>query len=77
MLPCFPSDKLFLFSDLKTPDGVAYDWVNDRLYWTDAQENTVNRLNNGKKEILIHEELDEPRAIALNPCDGELLFCCF
>ena len=59
---------------MKTPDGVAYDWVNDRLYWTDGQENTINRLVDGKKkEIIIHEELDEPRAIALNPCDGKFL----
>ena len=60
----------FLNLDLKTPDGVAYDWVNHQLYWTDAQENTVNRLKGTTKEVLVHKELDEPRAIALSPCDG-------
>lgn len=65
---------IFNYLDLKTPDGVAWDWVNKRLYWTDAQENTVNRLINGTtKEILVHEELDEPRAIALSPCDGKIV----
>jgi len=52
---------------------VAWDWVNQHLYWTDAQENTVNRLNGSSKEVLVHEELDEPRAIALSPCDGKFL----
>ena len=42
------------------------------LYWTDAQENTVNRLTtSGEKKVLVHERLDEPRAIALSPCDGK------
>lgn len=56
---------------LKTPDGIAFDWLSGMLYWTDAQENTINRLSKDKtKEVLIHEALDEPRAIALSPCDG-------
>lgn len=58
---------------LRTPDGIAYDWMTGMLYWTDAQENTVNRLTtNHEKEVLVHEKLDEPRAIALSPCDGKL-----
>ena len=71
---------LYLVLGLKNPDGIAYDWITGFLYWTDAQENTVNRLKNKVKEILVHEGLDEPRAIALNPCDSELLvflFICF
>ena len=71
---------LYLVLGLKNPDGIAYDWITGFLYWTDAQENTVSRLKNKVKEILVHEGLDEPRAIALNPCDSELLvflFICF
>ena len=71
---------LYLVLGLKNPDGIAYDWITGFLYWTDAQENTVNRLKNKIKEILVHEGLDEPRAIALNPCDSTLLvflFICF
>ena len=64
-----------LVTGLKTPDGIAFDWLTGMLYWTDAQENTVNRLTKNKtKEVLLHEELDEPRAIAVSPCDGAC-FC--
>ena len=63
---------------MKTPDGIAFDWITGMLYWTDAQENTINRLTkNQTKEVLVYDELDEPRAIALSPCDGVRLFIAF
>lgn len=58
---------------LRTPDGIAFDWVSGKIYWTDAQENTISRvsiLNNSSREIILTEDLDEPRAIAVSPCDG-------
>ena len=33
-----------LVSDIiVTPDGLAVDWVYDRLYWTDTGTNTIAR----------------------------------
>ena len=62
-----------LFSDVTHCDGLAWDWVNKRLYWTDTGDNTVNRLSRDgySKEVLFHEGADEPRAIVLMPCDGK------
>ncbi|XP_066926759.1 serine-rich adhesin for platelets-like [Clytia hemisphaerica] len=61
-----------MFSDVTHCDGLAWDWVNKRLYWTDAGDNTVNRLSRDgySKEVLFHEEADLPRDIVLMPCDG-------
>ena len=58
---------------LRTPDGIAYDWVGDKIYWTDTQENTIKRVGvsqNKTVEVVLTEGLDEPRAIVVSPCDG-------
>ena len=57
---------------LRTPDGIAYDWLARKIYWTDAQENTISRVgisHNTTIEVVLAEGLDEPRAIVLSPCD--------
>ena len=67
------------FLDLRTPDGISYDWLNKRIYWTDAQENTISRVGiQGKKarEVILTEGLDEPRAIVVSPCDGYVTIVC-
>ena len=76
---CYSFIYSLCYIDLKNPDGIAFDWLTGSLYWTDAQENTINRLPPNKtKEVLVHEELDMPRAIALNPCTGEYVhFSCW
>ena len=59
-------------SDLQYPDGVAVDWVARNLYWTDTGTDRieVSRLNGSSRKVLISEDLDEPRAIALYPTRG-------
>ena len=54
------------------PDGLAVDWVARNLYWTDngTDRIEVSRLNGSSRKVLISENLDEPRAIALDPARG-------
>lgn len=62
-----------VFLGLRTPDGIAYDWLGDKIYWTDAQDNTIRRIGvyqNKTMEVILTEGLDEPRAIVVSPCDG-------
>ena len=66
------TDARELISDIViTPDGVAVDWVNDRLFWTDTGTNTISSINiSGDKDSLMHivkDDLEEPRAIVIHP----------
>lgn len=64
-----------LLSDMiVTPDGLAVDWVYQRLYWTDTGTNSISSINiNGDTGTLINivkDDLEEPRAITLHPGKG-------
>ncbi|XP_072033433.1 uncharacterized protein [Amphiura filiformis] len=55
-------------------DGLAIDRVSRLIYWTDADSNTtsVARLDGSKRKTLIIDNLDQPRAIALDIANGYL-----
>ena len=58
--------------DVSTPDGLAVDWVHGHLYWTDTGLDNIEvaTLDGSMRRILIDDDLDEPRAIALHPGKG-------
>ena len=60
---------------LVSPDGLAIDWLGDKLYWTDSETNRleVSTLQGDHRKVLFWEDLDQPRAICLFPKKG-LLF---
>lgn len=64
--------QLLVTSQVSHPDGIAVDWVARNLYWTDTGTDRieVTRLNGTMRKILISEDLDEPRAIVLDPVSG-------
>ena len=64
--------QVIVSSEVKHPDGVAVDWVARNLYWTDTGTDRieVSRLNGSSRKVLISENLDEPRAITLDPTNG-------
>ncbi|CAF4738296.1 unnamed protein product, partial [Rotaria sp. Silwood2] len=55
------------------PVGISYDWVSDRLYWTDERYGRIISARNNGSERLIIAGSSQPRAIAVHPCKG-LLF---
>lgn len=57
---------------LITPDGLAIDWLTEKLYWTDSETNKleVSSLDGKKRKVLYWEDIDQPRAIALVPQDS-------
>ena len=68
--------------DLSTPDGLAYDWVHQNLYWTDTGNNRIDvlavpfgsdeeRVGPAMRKTLINTDLDEPRAIVVDPRDTQ------
>ena len=57
---------------LVSPDGLACDWLGRKLYWTDAETNRieVSNLDGSFRKVLYWMDLDQPRAIALDPAHG-------
>ena len=57
---------------IKSPQGIAIDWVARRLYWTDSENDNIELtgLDASSRRILINEGLDEPRALAVDPTRG-------
>ena len=51
-------------------DGIAWDWVNKKLYWTDAEDRDLEVYDpiTGCRKVLIQNGADSrPRAIVLDP----------
>nr|XP_022328442.1 uncharacterized protein LOC111127521 [Crassostrea virginica] len=63
-------------SGVKTPDGMAVDWIHHNLYWTDTGYNTIEvaSADGLMRKILVEKDLDEPRSIALDPRNGWMYF---
>lgn len=59
-------------TNLTTPDGLAVDWIADNIYWTDAGRKVleVARIDGTSRKVLVHDYLDEPRALAIFPRKG-------
>ncbi|XP_055591150.1 low-density lipoprotein receptor-related protein 1 [Uranotaenia lowii] len=68
---CLTSNKTEVLhkSTLKNPDGLAIDWVARNLYWCDKGLDTIeiSELDGRYRKVLINKNLQEPRAIVLDP----------
>ena len=53
---------------LSRPVAIAYDVVEDRVYWTDVWRSTISRsfLNGSSQEIIIYERLDWAHGLAVD-----------
>ena len=54
---------------LKSPGGVAIDWIHDHIYWTDSgvKRVEVSNLDGSVRRTLVWENVEKPRAIAVHP----------
>ncbi|XP_071953010.1 uncharacterized protein [Antedon mediterranea] len=67
------SSVTVLNNGVMTPDGIAIDWVHHHIYWTDTGSNTIEVANmDGSSRKILFSDLDEPRAIVLDPSDGNM-----
>lgn len=61
------TSDLSVFSGLLTTDGLAVDAIGRKIYWTDTGTNRieVGNLDGSMRKVLVWQNLDSPRAIAL------------
>ncbi|GMT30081.1 hypothetical protein PFISCL1PPCAC_21378, partial [Pristionchus fissidentatus] len=67
---------VFVGEGLDITEGIALDWVGRNLYWVDSALNTIEVASldvPGARTVLLHENVDQPRGIAVDPRKG-LLF---
>jgi low density lipoprotein receptor-related protein 5/6 len=65
-------EQIVVQSGVKYPEGIAVDWIGRNLYWSDTGTDRieVSRLNGTSRRVLVSYNLDEPRAIAVDPGEG-------
>uniref|UniRef100_A0A8B9LVB8 Low-density lipoprotein receptor-related protein 2 n=1 Tax=Astyanax mexicanus TaxID=7994 RepID=A0A8B9LVB8_ASTMX len=64
------SSATVVASDLGAPDGIAYDWINKRIYYSDYINQTISSMavDGSQRTLIAH--VPRPRAIMLDPCSG-------
>ena len=68
----FQASEGVITSGLVSPDGLACDWLTRKLYWTDSETNRIELcdFNGNHRKVLFWRDMDQPRAIALDPVSG-------
>ncbi|XP_010219077.1 PREDICTED: low-density lipoprotein receptor-related protein 2, partial [Tinamus guttatus] len=57
-------------SDLGTPDGIAFDWINNRVYYSDYLNQTISSMAVDGSNRTVIARVPRPRAVVLDPCRG-------
>lgn len=62
-----------IISNIEYSDGIAYDWIHHKIYWTNARQDIIEVADrNGRHRRVIvnattNATVEEPRAIAIDP----------
>lgn len=67
-----PKVEVLVNINLNTPDGIAVDWINEKLYWTDTGIDLIEvaDFDGTSRLALVKTGLEEPRAIVVHPIAG-------
>ena len=62
-------------SNLGQVEGIAIDWVNNKLYWTDRKNGSIERASlDGQNREVILSNLGDVVAIVLDPLNDKLYY---
>eukprot|EP00118_Oscarella_pearsei_P023723 m.287153 g.287153 ORF g.287153 m.287153 type:complete len:569 (+) comp40702_c0_seq3:1382-3088(+) len=69
-------DDYELFDGVKTAEGLAVDWLNGWIYWTDYDDDHVamGSLDGKFRKVLVSEAGSLPRGIAVDPTVGVMFW---
>ncbi|XP_017778488.1 PREDICTED: low-density lipoprotein receptor-related protein 2 isoform X2 [Nicrophorus vespilloides] len=56
------------------PEGIAYDWTQRKVYWTDSSNHSIYAMNLDGSDLVMIARVERPRAIVIDPCNGTLFF---
>lgn len=56
------------------PEGVAYDWTQQKIYWTDSSNSSIYAMNVDGGNLVMIARVERPRAIVIDPCGGYLYY---
>lgn len=56
------------------PEGIAYDWTNKKIYWTDSANRSIYAMNEDGSQIVMIVRVERPRAVVVDPCEGFMYF---
>ena len=68
----FTSKHIIKLKSGADPADVAIDWINRKIYWTDAGLDTIEvaELDGTSGLVLVNTGLQKPRGIALDPTES-------
>ncbi|XP_066250185.1 low-density lipoprotein receptor-related protein 2 [Euwallacea similis] len=56
------------------PEGIAYDWTQQKIYWTDSSNRSIYAMNLDGSQLVMITRVERPRAIVIDPCNGTLYY---
>lgn len=56
------------------PEGIAYDWTQHKIYWSDSSNHSIYAMNDDGSDLIMIARVERPRAIVIDPCNGTLFF---
>ncbi|EDW61724.1 nidogen [Drosophila virilis] len=63
-------ERIFISTDIESPEGIAIDVISRRLYWTDSVKDTIEVASLDDptlRAVIINKQLVNPRGIAVDP----------
>ena len=71
-----PSDTTIIslpFKNISSPYGIAFNPLDDRIYWTDWNRNVIARSTiDGKSQEIVHSSVYRPSGITLDLVGGNI-----